>query len=132
MELSQSETLRILDEHHRRVCNIDPHLDHRRANQCFGFSAAKTFHDLLLLRRRDAAMQQLTAIWMQSFAPCLILRCCRFCIQLLAFVDQRIDHVNLPPEFQLRPQEYQNFAELGFVAYRSDYFPTIARHLIDH
>src|SRR5437588_13042116 len=42
MELSQSETLRILDEHHRRVCNINPPPDPRTANQGLGFSAAKT------------------------------------------------------------------------------------------
>src|SRR6202521_3560188 len=64
MELSQSKTLRILDERHRRVRNIDTHFEHRCANQRFGFSAAKTFHDLLLLQRRDAAMQQLAPKWM--------------------------------------------------------------------
>jgi len=69
---------------------------------------------------------------MQPFAPQVVFRGRRFYVQLLAFVDQRINHVNLASRFQLRPQESQHFAKLGFIAHRGDYFSAITRHLIDY
>ena len=77
-------------------------------------------------------MQQFATKRMQPFAPQVVLRGRRFHVQFLAFVDQRINHVDLAPTFQLRPQESQNFAQLGFVVHRRDYFSAIARHLIDY
>src|ERR1043166_8429597 len=132
MELRESKTLRILDEHDRRVRNIDTHLDHRCANQSLRLTAAKAFHDLLFFRRWDAAVEQFATKRVQPFAPQVVLRDRRFYVQFLAFVDQRINHINLTPTFQLRPQKRQNFAEFGLVTNGGDYFPPIARHLMDY
>src|SRR5438309_2090486 len=111
MELGQTESLRVLDQHHGCVWNINTDLDHSRADQNFGFAAAKSFHDFLLFRSRNSSVQQFAGIWMPAFAPALVLRRSRFCLELLALFDQRINNIKLMAGLQLRAQESQDLAE---------------------
>ena len=69
MQLRQSETLGIFNEHDRCIRNIDAHFDHRRADQRVRLSGTKSLHDRLLIGRNDPAMQQFAAKWPQTFLP---------------------------------------------------------------
>ena len=74
MQLRQTESLRVFDQHHTGIRNIHADLEHSRADQRVRFTAPKPFHDLLLLRRRNSAVEQFAAKRMQSFPPQLVLR----------------------------------------------------------
>ena len=111
MELGQTESLRVLDQHHGCICNVDPDLDHSRADQRFGVTAAKSLHDFLLFRSRNSSVQQFARVRMQTFAPAVVLRRGRFCLEFLALFDQRINNVELTAGFQLCAQETQHIAK---------------------
>ena len=112
MQLREPEALRVLDQHDGCIRHIDADFDHRRADERARFAAAEALHDRLLLRRRNAPVQQLATKRTQPLAPTLELRGGRFDVELLALVDQRIDHVSLSSCLQLSAHERQHFTEL--------------------
>jgi hypothetical protein len=57
VQLRQAKTLRVFNEHHRRVGNIYTDLKHRGADQRVCVAVAKTFHDLLFLRRWNSTVK---------------------------------------------------------------------------
>src|SRR5437762_3919716 len=87
MQLRQPEAFRVLNQYHRRIWNIDTHLDHGRADQYLGFAAAKSFHDPLLVGAGDSAVQQFTSKWMQALPPLFVLHGRRFRIEFIALFD---------------------------------------------
>ena len=100
--------------------------------KALGFPATKSLHDLLFLRRGNAAMQQLAAKRTQPLPPAFELRRRRFDIELLALVDQRINDVGLPPGFQLLAQETPAPRRVSCSSRTAVMiFPRFARHLID-
>jgi hypothetical protein len=111
MELGQTESLRVFDQHHGCIWNIDTDLDHSRADQNFGFAAAESFHDFLFFRSGNSSVQQLARVRMQTFPPALVLRCRRFCLEFFALFDQRINNIKLAAGLQLRAQESEDLAE---------------------
>src|SRR6478736_5497954 len=95
MQLRQSEPLGIFDKHDRGIRNVDAHLDHGRANQCFRFSGAEPLHDRLLVGWSDSSMQQFAAKRSQPFLPDLELFRGGLGLELFALIDQRINDVGL-------------------------------------
>ena len=61
MQLGQTKTLRVFNQHHAGIGDIDTDLEHSRADQRIRFAAPETFHDLLLFNGRDSAVKQFTA-----------------------------------------------------------------------
>lgn len=58
VQLSQTETLGMLNNHQRSVRDIHPHFDDGRGDQHVQISAAKGFHDLRFFCRGQTAMNQ--------------------------------------------------------------------------
>src|SRR5215211_7249915 len=69
MQLRETESLGIFNQHYSCIWHIDADLEHSRADQRVCIAAPKTIHDLLLFRRRHPAMKQLAPEWMQAFTP---------------------------------------------------------------
>ena len=49
VQLGQPEAFGALDQHHRGVGHVHPHLDHRRGHQHLAAAGAKVLHDRVLL-----------------------------------------------------------------------------------
>ena len=58
VQLRDPELLGVLDQHHGRVGDIDPHLDHGRRDEHVGPPRRERRHRLLLLARAHPAVQQ--------------------------------------------------------------------------
>src|SRR4029077_19540269 len=58
VKLRETESLGVLDEHHRRVRHVDSHFDHRRRNEDVDLSIAKLAHDRVALRGVDTSVNQ--------------------------------------------------------------------------
>ena len=58
MQLAQTETIRIFDDHHRRVRDVDPDLDHGRGHQHVELTASDGGHDRLLRRGVHPSVHQ--------------------------------------------------------------------------
>ena len=58
MKLREPESLRVLDQHHRRVRHVDSHLDHRRRDEHLRVAARKLRHRLLALACVHRAVEQ--------------------------------------------------------------------------
>ena len=58
MQLRETEALGMLDEHHRRVGDVDPDLDHRRGDEDVDLAVAEAAHDRVALVGGNAAVQQ--------------------------------------------------------------------------
>ena len=69
VQLGETESLGVFNQHNSRIWHIDADLEHSRADQRVGVAAAKPIHDLLFLRRRNPAMKQLASERMQTFTP---------------------------------------------------------------
>src|SRR5204863_6145953 len=105
MQLGQSETLCVLNQHDTGIGNVDPDFDDRRTDEGTGLSSPEPVHDRLLFWGGDAAMQQLTTKRPQPPAPGLELSRGRLDIELLALVDQWIYDIRLAPCFELFAHE---------------------------
>src|SRR5919198_4184217 len=111
MELRKPKTLGVFNKHDACVWHIDADLEHGRANQRVCLPAAKAFHDLLFLQRRNSAVEQLAAKRMQAFPPQFVLGRGGFRIELFTFIDQRIDYIKLAAGFELCSQKGKHFTE---------------------
>ena len=58
VQLRDAVALGVLDEHHRRVRDVDPDLDHGRGDEHVGAAGGERRHRLLLLARAHLAVQQ--------------------------------------------------------------------------
>src|SRR2546423_455000 len=87
MKLCQTKTLRVFDQHHTGIRDIDSDLEHGRADQSVRLASPKAFHDFLLLQRLNSTVSPLAKKGPNSFPPQLVFRSCRFHIQLFTFVD---------------------------------------------
>ena len=58
VELGESEALRVLDDHERRVGDVHPDLDHRGRHEHVGPRLLERRHRRVLLRRRHPAVHQ--------------------------------------------------------------------------
>ncbi len=58
VQLREPEPVGVLDDHHRRVRDVDADLDHRRRDEHVELPGAKRAHHRLLLLRRHLAVQQ--------------------------------------------------------------------------
>src|SRR5437762_11984511 len=87
MQLRQTKSLCVFDQHHARIRNIDTDLKHSRADQRARVAAPKASHDLLFLWRRNSAVKQFAAKRMQTLLPHFVLGCCRFHTHSLTLID---------------------------------------------
>ena len=67
VQLRETESLGIFNQHYGCIWHIDAYLEHSGADQRVGVTAPKPIHDLLLFRRRNPAMKQLASERMQAF-----------------------------------------------------------------
>ena len=134
VELGQSESLRVLHEHDRRVGDVDPHLDHRGGDQHFGNSRPEPVHDRLLLPRPHPAVQELEA----EVGEDLLLQPSRFPLgspdlQAVGLVDGRADHKGLTPGGHLFPHPLVGLESLGRLPHHGGgHRAPPGRHLVQH
>ena len=96
MELGEPVALRSLDQHHGRVGDVDPHLDHARRHQHVGPPGGEPLHRGLLVAGRHLPVQQadLEVGELAGAQPVGLLgRGLR--LELLRALDQRTDDVRL-------------------------------------
>src|SRR5439155_26881267 len=119
MQLRQTKTLRVFNQHHASIRNIDTDLENSCADQRVCLTAPKALHDLLFFSRRNAAVKQFTPKRMKAFPPQLVLCCCRFHVYFFTFIDQRVNDVELATCFQLSAQECKNVRQVRSVKHSS-------------
>ena len=76
-------------------------------------------------------MQELAAKRPKPLSPLLKLSGGRFRVQLLALVDQRINHIRLSAGLEFFSHEDQDFRQFLAVAHCRDDLPATRRHLVD-
>ena len=131
MQLRKAEGLRVQDEHHRRVWDVNPNFNHRRRNQDFNETVSEKLHDLVLLRDGHATMEQGHLYAGESgFAQlfCLLLRRVE---GSLGFVNGWTDHKCLMTLFHLASHEREDFFFCFLAANESLNRSPPGRHLID-
>src|SRR5262249_62328820 len=126
MELRKPKTLCVFNEHYTGVGYIYADLENGGADQRVCFAAAKPFHDLLFLWRRNSTVEQLAAKRMQTFAPQFVFGCGGLGIELFTFIDQRINHIQLATGFQLCAPKTKHLAELRPIAPTPPHFPSLS------
>ena len=97
MQLREAHALGVLDDHQRRIGNVDSHFDDRRRHQQLDLAVFEAAHGEFLGWRRHAAVNQSNAQVRQGRRQCGggLLR--RLVWHLLGFVDQRADPICLSP-----------------------------------
>jgi hypothetical protein len=130
MELSESESLGALDDHDRRVGDVDADLDHAGRHQDVGVTADEPVHPLDLLSRRHASVEKFHAqVGEDRRAEAVVLRGCAARPELVGFLDERADDERLAPLAHLGPHELVGgVALLGWDDTRLDRMPS-GRHL---
>ena len=105
MELREPEPVGLLDDHHGRVRNVDPHLDHRRRDEDVQLAGLEPLHQVTPLGRTQAPMEAADA-QTAELGPAqpvgLLLRRPRDA--RLRLLDQRADHVRLAPLLEKPPE----------------------------
>ena len=105
MQLRQPKAIGLLDDHDRRVRDVDADLDHRRRDEHVELARLEVRHQLAPLGRTEPSVQQTDAIPAQLRAPQpLGLRLRRARLTRLRLLDQRADHVRLPPGIEVLAQ----------------------------
>ena len=98
VQLRDAVALGALDEHHRRVRDVDPHLDHRRGHEHVRAARRERGHRLLLLARLHLPVQEHDAEVAQlGRAQPLVLRGRRARLQRLGLLHERADDERLAP-----------------------------------
>ena len=96
MELREAEPVGLLDDHDRRVGDVDPHLDHGRRHQHVELAARERSHGRSALRRLQPAVDAPDAIPAELVRPePLGLVLGRAGERRLRALDERADHVRL-------------------------------------
>src|SRR5690606_13399321 len=109
VELRKSESLRVLDQHHRGIRHIDPYLDNRRSDKHIHRTIAEAAHYRVLLCRRQPPVQQGDPVTLQyTTGEFLKGRGCSLQIRLLRLLDNGIHHVRLPALADLAHQELED------------------------
>ncbi len=86
----------MLDDHHRGVRHVDPHLDDRRCHQHLDLPLPELVHHLvLLLLLHPPVEQSYSAALERTLGQLLPHLDCRSQLQLLRLLDQGVDHVGL-------------------------------------
>ena len=99
MELRKPELLRIFNEYHHRVWDVDTDLDNGSRNQQFELPRLEIRHDLLFFRLFQLSVEQyrrdITEI--SVYEPVVVLYRARLLALALGRFHQRADDVRLPP-----------------------------------
>ena len=132
MQLRQPEPLGVLDQHDRRIGDVDPHLDHRRGDQQVDLPVAKRAHRGVLLLGGLAPMQQCHPA-MGEVAGAQLLEGLRgrAKFDLFAFVDQRQHDVGLTPERDLGLDEAEDLRPRLLAAARGGHRLAPRRPLVE-
>ena len=106
VQLRKPKPLRAVDHHHRRVRNIDTHLNNRRRDQHVNIAVPKLPHHALLLRGAHPTVKQ-PDVQVRKHLPreSLVLRHRRLGRHRLRFLYQRADDERLPSLGCLLPDE---------------------------
>ncbi|TMA27619.1 MAG: hypothetical protein E6J87_21095 [Deltaproteobacteria bacterium] len=95
VQLREAEALRILDDHQRRVRDVDAHFDDGGGDQHLGLAGLETRHRGLAFGGFQAAVQQIDARSGQRRGDPLRRLARRAQVDLLRLLDQRVDDVGL-------------------------------------
>ena len=105
MQLGESEAVGLLDDHDRRVRDVDADLDHRRRHEHVELPRLELRHQLAPLGRSQAAVQEPDAVALELRAAEPVgLHLRRARDGRLRFLDQRADDVGLPALVEMAAQ----------------------------
>ena len=96
MELRQTETLSLHDDHHAGIGHVDAHLNHRRRNKHLRFATNKSLHLGLLLGRLHLAVHLAHLVGGEHCLQVLEAVFKVLEVHLLALLNQWIHHIHLP------------------------------------
>ena len=108
VELRESEAIRAVYEHDRRIRHIHADLNHARRRQKRNLPARKTLHHLLLFLILHPAVHQPAPFLRKPAAQFFIHLRRRRQILLFALLDERADHVDLMPRVHFLSEETQH------------------------
>ena len=97
MQLRQTETFRIFDDHQARVRHIDADFDDGCRDQQRCFARCEIFHRALFLVRLQAPVHEIDAMIRQRARQFAVDRFGRLRLQLFGFFDDRADPIGLTP-----------------------------------
>ena len=105
VELGQPEPVGLLDDHDRRVRNVDAHLDHGCRDEDVELARLEARHQLPPLGRAEAAVQETDAVLAEfPTSKPVRLGLCRARLRRLRLLDQRADDVGLPAGVEVLAQ----------------------------
>src|SRR5829696_9852415 len=115
VELREAEALGALDHDRARVRHVNADLDDDRGNEDLDLPGAEIGHDVPLVRRPHATVQEPYAPVRENLGLELVVELLRgaHVLQRLRFFDERTDHVRLPPGFELPAHLIVGFVALG-------------------
>ena len=125
VELRQAEPLRILDDHHVSIRNVDSDLDDCGSDQCGKASDAKLGDHLFLFGRGHPAVKKPDRIRRQERPPFLKLGRRRLHRKLLGFFDQWINDVGLASSGDLLSYEVDDLGQFRCLPHNGDDAPAI-------
>ena len=108
MELRETEAIRAVHEHNRRIRHIHADLNHARRRQKRNFPARKALHHLLLFLILHPAVHQPALFLRKPAAQFFIHLRRRRQILLFALLHKRADHVDLMPRVHFLSEETQH------------------------
>ena len=95
VQLGEPEALRVLDQHHRGVRDVDPHLDHARRHEHLHRVVPERPHGRVALFRLHPSVHEADAKLRKHFPQTFRHRRRRPQVRPLRFLDHRINHVRL-------------------------------------
>jgi len=105
VQLSQAEAVSLLDDHDRRVRDVDADFDHGRRHEHVELARLELGHQLTPLGRTKAAVQETDLVVAQLRSPQPPgLGLGRARLRGLGLLDQRADDVRLPAVVEVLPQ----------------------------
>ncbi len=114
VQLADAVALGALDEHDRRVGDVDADLDHRRRDEHVGATGGERRHRRLLVLRAHLAVQERDAVVLQlAAAQALVLGGRGARRQRLGLLDERADDERLPAGVELLADALVRAGALG-------------------
>ncbi len=105
MQLGEPEPLRVLDQHHGGVRDIDAHLDHGCGDKNPDFARRERLHHTVFLLRFHPAVQHADLQSPELLCQCSRLHCHAGEFEFLGLLDHRADHICLTPRLRLPVDE---------------------------
>ena len=132
MQLRQAKALGMMEQHHRGIGDIHPHLHDGRRHQRRHPAGPELLHHGLLLVGPHLALPQPHHMRCQSLSPFAMRLDGALGSTAFALLNQRIDKIRLPTLLQLPPHKRRDIILLGCHSHRGDHPSSARRFFIEN